>query len=540
MRVLIIGGVAAGAKTAAKLKREDWDLDVMILTKADEVSYAACGLPYYVGGVVEEEEQLIVHTPQQFEALTGVKVLTKTEITKVDRVEKTVEALNLYTGRTMVYDYDKLVIASGADSKRLQIPGSHKNGVHFLHTPRDAELLRRDLADGVCRQAVVAGGGPIGMEVTENLIGRGIRVTMLDLAPQVMPGYDWEIAGYVEEHLEGLGVHIETSAALLEILGGERVEAVRTDRRTIPAGLVVIAAGIQPNTEFLKGSGIMLMPNGTVKVNSQLKTNDPDVYALGDCACVFHALSREAAWSPMGSSANIEGRVLAQILNNRDVAFQGVVGTGICRLPGLNAGRTGLSQAGAEAAGFEVETVVAVTDDKAQYFPGSEHFMIKMVAEKKTEKLLGIQVLGPGAVDKMIDIAVTALSLGASLEQLSQMDFAYAPPFSTALHPFAQAVHILMNKMRGKMDSITPASYRAGDAEEYKLIDVSVKPSLKGAAYVDLTKIEGEVEGLGKDEKLLLVCKKGRRAYLAQNRLKHYGYTGTKVLEGGTLFNRLK
>ncbi|MEF2734189.1 MAG: pyridine nucleotide-disulfide oxidoreductase, partial [Blautia sp.] len=241
-----------------------------------------------------------------------------------------------------------------------------------------------------------------------------------------------------------------------------------------------------------------------------------------------------------GSSANMEGRTLAQLLSGKNKTYPGVLGTGIVKLPGLNVGRTGLTEEQAKAAGYEVVSVLAPTDDKAHYYPGAGFFITKLIAEKNTHKLLGVQVMGPGAVDKMIDIAVMGLNMGAALEDFENADFAYAPPFSTAIHPFVQAVYVLLNKLSGDLVSMTPAEYAEGKAKGYKVIDAGLTPSIHGAQYVDPFAVNGEIEGLDKEEKLLLVCAKGKRAYFLQNRMRFYGYKNTVVLEGSTFFNDVK
>ena len=252
---------------------------------------------------------------------------------------------------------------------------------------------------------------------------------------------------------------------------------------------------------------------------------------------VTNRMTGERAWSPMGSSANIEGRILAQNLEGADISYPGVLGTGVVKLPGLNAGRTGLTEAAAAAAGHDVITVLGAVDDKAHYYPGAGTFIVKMIADRTTREFLGIQVLGKGAVDKMVDIAVVALSMKATVNQLEHLDFAYAPPFSTAIHPFGHMINGLLNKIDGKLDSFTPAEFQEGVAEGYTILDAGQAPAIEGAEFVNLAETEGELPNHPTDEKLLLVCTKGRRAYLLQNRLKSFGYTNTRVLEGGTMFN---
>ena len=541
MKVLVLGGVAAGTKVAAKLLREDRSCEVTVLTKGRDISYAGCGLPYYVGDVIHEKSELIVNTPEKFSALTGATVKTETEAVAVHPDKHTVEARDLKTGEVSEYSYDKLVIATGASPFVPPINGLDLKNVFVMRTPDDAIALRAAVEAGKIKRAVVAGGGFIGLEVAENLAAKGVRTTVIDFAPHVLPNFlDPELSEYVENKMADEGIMPMTGVSLEGVEGNGKVEKVLTSKRGMKADALVLAIGIRPNTGFLEGSGIEMF-KGTILTDQYLRTNVPDIYAAGDCAMVSNRQTGKPAWSPMGSTANIAGRILAKDIAGKEIAYPGVLGTGVAKLPGgLNTGRTGLTETAARAEGYDVETVVTVADDKAHYYPGAGLFIIKLTADKATRKLLGVQVLGTGAVDKVTDIGVTAISLGATVDQLAAMDFAYAPPFSTAIHPFAHSINVLMNKMDGVMDSMTPAEYAAGAAEDYEIIDCAVAPTLPDKKYLDLTKINGEIPGLAKDAKLLLVCTKGRRAYLTQNRMKFYGYTNTKVLEGGTTFTEIE
>ena len=541
MKILILGGVAAGTKVAAKLLREDRSSEVTILTKGKDISYAGCGLPYYVGGVIQEKSELIVNTPEKFARLTGAKVLTRTEAVAVDTVGHTVTAKNLDTGESAAYPYDKLVIATGASPFVPPIEGLTLQNVFFMRTPDDAIALREAVEAGGIKRAVVAGGGFIGLEVAENLALQGVKVSVIDFAPHVLPNFlDPEMSEFVENRMAEAGVMPMTGVSLEGVTGEGKVEKVQTSKRAMKADALVLAIGIRPNTAFLEGSGIEMV-KGTILTDQYLRTSVPDVYAAGDCAMVTNRQTGKPAWSPMGSTANIAGRILAQNIAGAEIAYPGVLGTGVAKLPGgLNAGRTGLTETAARAEGYDVVTALSVMDDKAHYYPGADTFIVKLTADRSSRKLLGVQVLGPGAVDKVTDIGVAAISLGATADQLASMDFAYAPPFSTAIHPFAAAVNVLLNKLDGGMDSVTPAEFAAGAAEGREIIDCSPAPALEGKKYLELTAIEGEVPGLGKDDPLLLVCAKGKRAYLTQNRMKFYGYTNTKILEGGTTFNEIE
>lgn len=536
MKVLVLGGVAAGTKIAAKLMREDRANEVTVLNKGRNISYAGCGLPYYVGHVIENKEELIVNTPLKYEKLTGVKVLTEMEAVKVEPNQKKVSAIDLKTGETKDFSYDKLVIAVGASPVKPPVEGCDLENVFFMRTPEDAIRLRTLIDGGSIKKAVVVGAGYIGLEIAENLKTIGVRPFVLDMAPQILaPGFDKEMADYAEGKLSESGIPVVTGVTVTAIEGNGKVEKVLTSKKAYKADLVVLSAGIRPNTAFLNDTGLEMV-KGTILTNEYGETNLPDIYAAGDCAMVHNAITGKPAWSPMGSTANIAGRIIAQNMMGAKISYRGTLGTAVCKLPGINVGRTGLTEVQAKEEGFDPVSVVTIVDEKAHYYPGAGLLAVKMIADKSTERLLGVQVVGNGAVDKIVDIAVTGIMLKGTLTQLSDLDFAYAPPFSTAIHPFAHTLNVLKNKISGRFETFTPAEYAAGEAEDYRLVDVSIQPTTEGAPYVELTDVNGPIEGFDPEEKLLLVCNKGKRAYLLQNRMKFYGYKNTKALEGGNFF----
>lgn len=537
MKILVLGGVAAGTKIAAKLMREDRANEVIVLNKGKNISYAGCGLPYYVGHVIENKEELIVNTPLKYEKLTGVKVLTEVEAVNVEPERKKVTAVDLKTQETREFTYDKLVIAVGASPVKPPIEGCDLENVFFMRTPEDAIRLRETIDAGGIKKAVVVGAGYIGLEIAENLKTMGVRPFVLDMAPQILaPGFDKEMADYAEGKLSESGIPVVTGVAVTAIQGNGKVEKVVTSKKAYKADLVVLSAGIRPNTAFLNDTGLEMF-KGTILTNEYGETNLPDIYAAGDCAMVHNAITGKAAWSPMGSTANIAGRVIAQNMMGAKISYRGTLGTAVCKLPGINVGRTGLTEVQAKEEGFDPVSVVTIVDEKAHYYPGAGLLAVKMIADRETERLLGVQVIGDGAVDKVVDIAVTGIMLKGTLTQLSDLDFAYAPPFSTAIHPFAHTLNVLKNKLQGKFETFTPAEYAAGEAEGYRMIDVSIQPATEGAPYVELTDVNGLMEGFDPEEKLLLVCNKGKRAYLLQNRMKFYGYKNTRALEGGNFFS---
>ena len=541
MKVIVIGGVAAGTKAAAKLKREQPDAQVIIYTKGRDISYAGCGLPYYVGGAIHTREDLIVNTPAKYAGLTGVEVVTGQEAVALNAGAKTVTLRAADTGAEQTESYDKLILAVGAEPFVPPVPGTALPGVFTMRTPDDAIAVRAWAEQNGCRRAVVVGGGFIGLEVAENLMAKGLSVTVVDMATQLMPNiFDPEIAAYVKRRLQAKGMQVRTGTALKGITGGDRATGIDTDAGPIPADLVVLAIGVRPATGFLQNSGLEMF-KGTILVDEKQQTNLPDICAVSDCAMVHNTLTGKPQWSAMGSTANLTGRCLARNLSGHEAIYGGCLGTGVVRLlDDLNAGRTGLTEAQAKDAGYDPVTVFCITDDKAHYYPGADSFYTKLIADRATHKLLGIQVLGAGAVDKMVDIAVTGIAMGTRLEDFDTLDFAYAPPFSTAIHPFVQACYILENKLSGAFETFTPAQYAAGAAADYQVIDVQPAPAIPGARWVNLADVHGPIDGLAPDAKLLLVCAKGKRGYFLQNRLKSYGYTNTRVLEGGAAFNQVK
>lgn len=537
MNVLVIGGVAAGTKTAAKLKRENRDFNVTLITKGENISYAGCGLPYYVGGVIEDKSDLIVNTPKSFSDLTQVEVKTSVEALEIDRDKKIVKAFDIQNKEEIIFNYDKLVIATGADPIKPPIEGIDLEGVYYMRTPDDAIAVREVVETNNVKRAVVVGGGFIGLEVAENLHEMGVKTTLVEAMEHIMPGFDDEVSSYVENELIENGIMVLTGERLTSIEGDEKVSKVRTDKRAMKADMIVMSVGIRANSNIAETCGLELEANKTIKVNEYMQTNDEDIYAVGDCVIVKNILSGKPAWSPMGSSANKEGRCLAKTLAGKKTEFNGVLGTGIVKLLNLNAARTGLTEKEALNLGYNVESVLVPIDDKAHYYPDSKMIIIKLISDKDNKKVLGAQVFGEGNVDKHIDVISTAIIFNATINDLQNLDLAYAPPFSTAIHPVGHAANVLLNKIDGDVKTLRYEEF-LNNKESYKLADVNKTPQLEGVTYIDLAQLNGKLDGFELDDKILLVCARGKRAYLAYNRMKHFGYKDVQVLEGGLALNK--
>ncbi len=538
MKILVVGGVAAGTKAAAKLKREMGnEADVTVITLGKYISYAACGLPYYIGQVIKEKETLLENTPESFTELTGVPVLTGIEATKLDRAAKTVFAKNIHTGEELTYDYDKLVIATGARPVKPNLPGIELKNIFTLRDPDDADEIKAAVASGEVKRAVIVGGGAIGLEMAENLTGLGVRSSIIDMAPHILPGFDGDFAAFAENQLAEHGIPTLLGDSVVGFEGEGRVQKLRTTKRAIKTDMVIMSVGVRPNTEWLADSGLNFVEGTRIlDVDDHMRTNDEDIYAVGDCAMVKSLVTGNNSWTPMGSTANIAARLCAKaIAGTTTHGFRGVLGTNVLQLPGVNVGKAGLGIEAAKAAGIDIDYVTITCYDKAKFYPDMEHFSIRLVAEKATRKLIGVQVFGKGTVDKIVDIGVTAISLGATIDKFDDMDFAYSPPFSSVIHPFAIAAEALENKMNGHLEGDTFEALMVDD--EWQLLDVGKTPVVPALRHVAVGSINGEISGIPTDKKVALICLEGKNSYMAQNRMKRYGYDKVSVVEGGTMFN---
>ncbi len=538
MKILIVGGVAAGTKAAAKLKRELGDsADVTVITLGKYISYAACGLPYYIGQVIAEKETLLENTPESFTALTGVPVLTGIEAVKLDRSAKTVYAKNHNTGADETYTYDKLVIATGARPVKPNLPGIELENIFTLRDPDDADAIKAAVATGEIKRAVIVGGGAIGLEMAENLTKLGVRSSIIDMANHILPGFDGDFAAFAENELSDHGIPTFLGDSVTGFEGEGKVQKLRTAKRAIKTDMVIMSVGVRPNTEWLADSGLSFVEGTRIlDVDDNMRTNDEDIYAVGDCAMVKSLVTGKNSWTPMGSTANIAARLCAKaIAGTATHGFRGVLGTNVLQLPGVNVGKAGLGIEAAKAAGIDADYVTITCYDKAKFYPDMEHFSIRLVAEKATRKLIGVEVFGKGTVDKIVDIGVTAISLGATIDKFDDMDFAYSPPFSSVIHPFAIAAEALENKMDGHLEGDTFEALNVG--EDWVLLDVGKTPVIPTLRHVDVGAINGEISDVPTDAKVALICLEGKNSYMAQNRMKRYGYENVSVVEGGTMFN---
>ena len=444
--LLIIGGVAAGTKAAAKARRDNPELEITLITDDEHITYAGCGLPYYIGDVIKKRDDLWVMTPDQFSQRNRVSVLTRYRATSIDPVNRMVTADNLTSRKTLNFSYDKLLISTGARPILPPLPGINIPGVFTLRSVSDAFRIKDWITTEKVRNAVIVGGGYIGLEMSENLTNIGIKTTIIEMASYVLPNYDNDVSSEVRELLESNGVTVHTNSPVKGFGGTTHLKSIHTDLNDIPAEIAIVSIGIKPNTDIAKEAGIKIGETGAISVNARMETSVENIYAAGDCAENIHLVTGKPVWVPLGSTANKMGRAAAINITGRHASLEGILGTSILKVFNWFVAKTGLTMENAQVEGIDAAAVTITANDHAGYYPGAEKVNVKLIAEKNTGKLIGGEVYGPGVVDKPIDIIATALYFHANVEDLSKLDLAYCPPVSTALSNVTTAAHVFGGK----------------------------------------------------------------------------------------------
>ena len=550
--ILIIGGVATGPKTAARLMRQNPNANVTMIERDNILSYGACGLPYYVSGTFDDIDELIntpVGIPRNvmfFEKAKGFKVLTRTEALNIDRENKCVTVKNLDTGDESELPYDKLVMATGGSPFRPPIPGIDLKNVWFMTHPDHAVSLRKEIKSQGLKRAVMVGAGFIGIEMAEALVEQGLEVTKVEMMPHIMPGLlDMDMATWASKHLKRNGINLVLGERVSGIGGTDKVESVITDKQEIPADLVIVAVGTRPNDKLAREAGLSCMDRGGIIINEYCQTSDPDIYAGGDCALNNYAPGGvgNQLFVALGSTANKHGRVIADHIAGKPVSFPGITCTGIARAFDITISRTGLSVQQAKALNLEIETTIWAGPDKPHYMTGLP-IVIKMIASKRDRRLLGVQIAGMGDVAKRTDAAASLIFMGATLDDVANVDFAYAPPFSPPIDPLATCAHLLTNKLDGLAKGIDPFEAKKRIEENGKeiiLLDVRTPDEFKTAqlpydvVHIPLGQLRERIGELPKDKDILAFCKVSMRGYEAQRILEGKGYDRVEFIEGGVV-----
>ena len=542
-RLLVIGGVAAGPKAAAKARRCDPEMEIVVYQEEDDISYAGCGLPYYVSGVIRDREELISRTPGKF-AQDGIKILKNRKIEKIDLQNSTLTGRRVGSGETFTDRFDRLVIATGAYPIRPRIEGIDLANVFYLRSIFDADAVFERIRPKSIRNVVIAGGGYIGLEMAESLVRLGKKVTIVELAPQILTLFDEDFAGILQQYLEKKGVTIFTSEGIQALKGREgKVTHVQTVAHQLEADAVLMSLGIRPQVELAKQAGLKIGETGAVWVNEKMETSAEGVYAAGDCAETTHLVTGKKVWIPLGSTANKQGRVVGVNVCGGSATFPGVMGTTVFKTFDFNVAKTGLSMREAEKEGFHPVQAVVRGFDRAHYYPGRKESALKVIADKETGRILGGQAVGEGPSDKFIDILAMALHGKMNCQQLAAVDLAYAPPYSPVLSAIIVAANVLMNKLEGRIEGIQASEVREklkASREKFQVLDVREEGEVKakripGTTWIPYGELKKRLGELDKGKEIAVHCESGLRSYKACLKLQHEGFENVKNVDGGML-----
>jgi NADPH-dependent 2,4-dienoyl-CoA reductase/sulfur reductase-like enzyme/rhodanese-related sulfurtransferase len=554
IKVIIVGGVAGGASCAARLRRLDEKAEILMVERGPYVSYANCGLPYHVGGVIEKESSLLVASEQLFREQFAVDCRTLCEAIKISPDQKTVELRNVATGEVTTESYDKLVLSPGAPSIRPPLPGIDLPGIFEVRTVPDARAIREWLERGSLflagmhkysgfqtvrpkTRAVVVGGGFIGLETAENLVHRGFDVTLVEMGDQILAPLDLEMARIAESYLEqhGLRLALNDGVAGFEQGDSGSLKVLTKSGKSHPADIVIVALGVRPDTALAKTAGLEIGKRGGIRVDEQMRTSNPDIFAVGDAIEVKDLVTGEWSLFALAGPANRQGRIAADVIAGRDSRYRGTQGTSIIGLFGATAAWTGVSEKTLKRIGdSDYEKIYLYPNSHAGYYPGARPIAMKVIFRKSDGKLLGAQALGEDNVDKRISALAMALQMGATIYDLEEAELCYAPQFGSAKDPVNFAGMVAADILRGDM----PISHWDGAAEGF-LLDVRepaelAVESVPGAVDIPIGELRARLDELPRDKEILVICRSGQRAYYATRMLLQNGFKA-RTLSGGML-----
>ncbi|NIA21021.1 MAG: FAD-dependent oxidoreductase [Anaerolineaceae bacterium] len=535
MKLVIVGGVAGGASCAARARRLDERCRIIMFERGDDVSFANCGLPYYIGGTIAERKRLLVQTAEGLRRRFRIDVRTRSEVTTIDRRGQEVE-VRTADGKTCRQSYDKLVLAPGAAPIRPPLEGMDDPRIMTLRNLVDTDRIK-EIVDAGARRGLVVGGGYVGLEMVENLRARGLEVTLVELAGQVMPPFDPEMAVPLLDELRANGVTVHLNSGLKAFSGGpESVTATLADGTTIEAELVVVGVGVRPEADLAKAAGLELGTTGGIKVDDRMRTSDPNIFAVGDAVEVTDFVTGQPVLIPLAGPANRQGRIAADNICGRRSRYGGTQGTAILKLFSLAAGTTGASEKTLKRLGRPFEKVYLHPPNHAGYYPGASPLAMKVIFDPAGGKLLGAQVVGADGVDKRVDILATAIRAGLTVYDLEELELCYAPSFGSAKDAVNMAGFVAANVLRGDMPVVQPEALPAGGESGVFVLDVRTPKEhqaghVEGACLIPLDELRDRLGELPKDKPIYAYCKSGMRSYLAtrillQNGFKAFNVTG--------------
>lgn len=535
MIVVIIGGVAGGMSAATRLRRLSEETEIIVLEKGPYVSFANCGLPYYVSGEISEREELILQTPEQLKQRFNIDVLVETEAVDIDRENK--QVIIKKQGEEEQLSYDKLILSPGAAPLVPPIDGlAEATNVYTLRNVPDVDKITAAIAKQQLKQAVVIGAGFIGLEMAENLKQSGMAVTIVEAAPQILPPFDVEMAAFVENQLKAEGITVYTGAAAQSFKEGGRIIELSTGEQ-ITSDFTVLSIGVKPVNELATAAGLVTGIRGGIVVNEDYQTNDPDIFAVGDAIIVNQQITNTEAMISLASPANRQGRQVADVISGVTRKNKGSIGTAIVRVFDLAAASTGLNERQLQEMNITYKAVHITAKNHAGYFPGSEPITLKLIFDPVDGKIFGAQAVGKDGVDKRIDTLATAIKAGLTVVDLPELEFTYAPPFGSAKDPVNMIGYAALNIVEGLSDNVQFYELKTAREAGAVFLDVRNAEELKNNGSIGedinipLDELRERLSELSKEKEIIVSCQSGQRSYLAERILKNNGFT-VKNLDG--------
>lgn len=539
MKVIIVGGVAGGATAAARLRRLDESAKIMIIERSGYISYANCGLPYYIGGVITRKEDLTLQTPESFWKRFRIQARVHQEVIQIRREERKVQIRDLKTGETYEEGYDKLLLSPGASAVKPAVSGVEQEGVFTLRTVEDTWRIREWIEEKKPKRAAVIGGGFIGLEMLENLLGLGIRTTLLQKSDQVMPPLDYDMACGVHAYLRGRGVDLRFRQRVTGIEKTEQGLTVQIEgEEALETDMVLLAIGVSPENWLAKEAGLDLGLRGAIVVDEHMRTSDPDIYAVGDGVTVRHFVSGQPAWIALAGPANKEGRIAADHICGRGSSYRGSQGSSILKLFDMSIASTGLNEKGAKEAGIPYDYVITFSPSHAAYYPGSSNMTLKVIFHKESGQVLGAQIIGFEGVDKRIDVLAAAIRARMTGEELAELELAYAPPFSSAKDPVNMAGYVIENVRGGLVKQYTWKEALSLPRDgSVTLLDVRTDKEyaaghIPGTVHIPLDSLRERLSELDRGKRVYVNCQSGLRSYLACRILAQKGFECYNLIGG--------
>ena len=536
-RVVIVGGVAGGASAAARLRRLNEDLEIIIFEKGSYVSFANCGLPYHIGEVIQNRESLLLQTPESLKARFNIDVRVNSEVIEVNSSEKKIK-VKMDDGREMDEKFDFLILAPGAKPLVPNIKGIENSKILTLRNMNDMDKIKEKLGSKNIKRAVVVGGGYVGVETAENISHLGITTTLIEAAPNILAPFDGEMVNILEYEIVNNGINLMTGEKVIEFREKNRgIEIILESNKVVETDIVILAIGVIPDTKFLSNSGVLLGEKGHILVNDKLETNIPGIYAVGDAILVKNYITNESSAIPLAGPANRQGRIVAGNIENRNEKYKGSLGTAIIKVFGLTGASTGLNERAVKRLNISYERIYLHPNDHASYYPGATPISIKLIYEKGSGKILGAQVIGIKGVDKFIDVIATTIKFGGKLEDLAELELAYAPPFSSAKSPINIAGFVGLNLEEGLVEQIVMEDLKNYDKNKQIILDVREEVEvatgkIDNSINIPLSELRKRFIELPKDKEILIYCAVGLRGYIASRFLLQNGYR-VKNIAGG-------